>query len=179
MFIIIIIFIINDNIINIRQVGADTLVFVKKEGLRKHLDYTVGGATPLYYLFRTQGNLVRTMHITLEFMSKVLGNSWTTFSFTVRAKPGDIYDRVLEEFIHQTPSERTTTKGKIKTIADKLRTEEQRTYLKCFEEFDKTVKEKDKDSIVGVAWNAYHPPPTVKVPPLDMLCNLSQALLLF
>ena len=159
--------------------GADTLVFAKKEGLKKHPDYTVEGASPLYYLFRLDGSFMKNMHITLEILSKVLGNSWTTFSFTVRAKPGDIYDRVFEEYRHQTPSERTTTKGKIKTIPDKLRTEEQRTYLKCFEEFDKTVKEKEKNSIVGVAWNAYHPPPTVKVPPLDMLSNLSQALLLF
>ena len=159
--------------------GADTLVFVKKEGLKKHLDYTVDGASPLYYVFKLDGSLMKTMHITLEILSKVLGNSWTTFSFTVKAKPGDIYDRVFEEYSHQSPSDRTTTKGKIKTIPDKLRTEEQRTYLKCFEEFDKTVKEKEKDSIVGVAWNAYHPPPTVKVPPIDMLSNLLQALLLF
>ena len=68
------------------------------------------------------------------------------------------------------------TKGKIKTIADKQRTEEQKTYLKCFEEFNQTMKEKEKDSIVGVAWNAYHPPPTVKVPTLDMLSSLLQAL---
>ena len=158
--------------------GADTLVFAKKEGLKKHLDYTVEGASPLYYLFRTEGTLMKNSHITLEILSKVLGNSWTTFSFTVRAKPGDIYDRVFEEFRNQSTSERTMTKGKIKTIGDKDRTEEQRTYLKCFEEFNQTVKEKEKDSIVGVAWNAYHPPPTVKVPPIDMLSNLLQALLL-
>ena len=158
--------------------GADTLVFVKKEELKKHPDYTVEGVTPLYYLFRTDGAFMRTSHITLEVLSKVLGNSLTTFSFTAKAKPGDIYDRVFEEYSNQTPSERTTTKGKIKTIPDKLRTEEQKTYLKCFEEFNQTVKEKEKDSIVGVAWNAYHPPPSVKVPPLDMLSNLLQALLL-
>ena len=75
--------------------GADTLVFVKKEGLKKHLDYTVEGASPLYYLFLQEGNIVRTMHITLEILSKVLGNSWTTFSFTVKPKPGDLYDRVF------------------------------------------------------------------------------------
>ena len=158
--------------------GADTLVFAKKEGLKKHPDYRVEGASPLYYLFRLDGSFMKNMHITLEILSKVLGNSWTTFSFTVKAKPGDIYDRVYEKYSLQTPSERTTTKGKIKTIPDKDRTEEQKTYLKCFEEFDKTVKEKDKDSIVGVAWNAYNPPPTVKVPPIDMLSNLLQALLL-
>ena len=152
--------------------GADTLVFAKKEGLKKHPDYTVEGAIPLYYLFRTDGVYMRTSHITLEALSKVLGNSLTNFSFTVKAKPGDIYDRVFEEYRNQTPSERTMTKGKIKTIADKQRTEEQKTYLKCFEEFNQTVKELDKDSIIGVAWNAYLPPPTVKVPPLDMLSNL-------
>ena len=158
--------------------GADTLVFAKKEGLKKHPDYMVEGAIPLYYLFRTDGTLMKNSHITLEVISKVFGISLTNFSFTVKAKPGDIYDRVYEEYSLQTPSERTTTKGKIKTIPDKDRTEEQKTYLKCFGEFNQTVKEKEKDSIVGVAWNAYHPPPTVKVPPLDMLCNLMQALLL-
>ena len=155
-----------------------TLVFVKKEGLKKHPDYMVEGANPLYYMFRLDGCFMKTSHITLEVLSKVLGNSLTTFSFTAKPKAGDIYDRVFEEFRNQTPSGRTMTKGKIKTIADKDRTEEQRTYLKCYEEFSQTMKEKEKDSIVGVAWNAYHPPPTVKVPPLDMLCNLLQALLL-
>ena len=173
-----IIIIINDNITNIRQVGADTLVFVKKEGLKKHPDYTMEGASPLYYTFRIDGAFTRTSHITLEILSKVLGNSLTTFTFTVKAKPGDIYDRVFDEYRSQTPLEITMTKGKIKTIADKQRTEEQKTYLKCFEEFNQTMKELDKNSINRVAWNAYSPPPTVKVPPLDMLSNLLQALLL-
>ena len=159
--------------------GDDTLVFVKKEGLKKHLDYTVDGASPLYYLLRLDGPFMKTMHITLENLSKVLGNSLTTFSFTSVPKAGDIYDRVLAEYRGQTPLERTTTRGKIKTIADKDRTEDQKTYLKCFEEFNQTLKELDKKNIDGVAWNAYHPPPTVKVPPLDMLSNLLQALLLF
>ena len=159
--------------------GANTLVFVKKEGLKKHPDYTMEGANPLYYLFRNDGVYMRTSHLTMEILSKVLGNSLTNFTFAQKPKPGDIYDRVFEEFRNQSTSERTMTKGKIKTIGDKDRTEEQRTYLKCFEEFNQTVKEKDKDSIVGVAWNAYHPPPTVKVPPIDMLSNLLQALLLF
>ena len=159
--------------------GADTLVFAKKEGLKKHPDYTVEGAIPFYYLFKTDGLYMRTSHLTLETLSKVLGNSLTTFSFTAKPKAGDIYDRVLEEYRRQSPYDRTMTKGKIKTIADKDRTEEQKTYLKCFEEFNQTMKELDKKNINGVAWNAYSPPPTVKVPPLDMLSNLLQALLLF
>ena len=159
--------------------GADTLVFVKKEGVKTYPDFRMDGANPLYYGFKTGGSYMKTQHITLEVLSKVIGNSLTNFTFTQKPKPGDIYDRVFEEYSHQTPSERTMTKGKIKTIADKDRTEEQRTYLKCYEEFSQTMKEKEKDSIVGVAWNAYHPPRTVKVPPLDMLCNLLQALLLF
>ena len=159
--------------------GADTLVFVKKEGLKTYPDFTVEGVNPIYYGFKTGGIYMKTMHITLENLSKVLGNSLTTFSFTSVPKAGDVYDRVLAEYRGQTPLERTTTRGKIKTIADKDRTEDQKTYLKCHEEFNQTLKELDKKNIDGVAWNAYHPPPTVKVPPLDMLSNLLQALLLF
>ena len=159
--------------------GADTLVFVKKEGVKMYPDFTVDGANPLYYGFKTIGSYMKTPHITLEILSKVLGNSLTTFSFTAKPKAGDSYDRVLEEYRGQSPLDRTTTRGKIKTIPDKDRTEDQKTYLKCFEEFNQTMKELDKNNINGVAWNAYHPPPTVKVPPLDMLCNLMQALLLF
>ena len=158
--------------------GADTLVFVKKEGVKMYPDFTVDGANPLYYGFKTGGSYMKTPHITLEILSKVLGNSLTTFSFTAKPKAGDSYDRVLEEYRGQSPLERTTTRGKIKTIADKDRTEDQKTYLKCFEEFNQTMKELDKNSINRVAWNAYSPPPTVKVPPLDMLSNLLQALLL-
>ena len=158
--------------------GADTLVFMKKEGWKKYPDFTVEGAEPLYFGFSVVGNYMRSLHRTLEILSKVLGNSLTTFSFTVKPKPGDLYDMVFEKFCRQTPLERTTTKGKIKSIADKDRSDEQRTYLKCFEEFNQNIKDMDKKNINGVAWNAYSPPPTVKVPPLDMLSNLLQALLL-
>ena len=154
--------------------GADTLVFVKKEGATTHPDYKVDGNTPQYFHFKTSGGLLKKMHDTLDMMSKCMEVVLTNFEYSTKPTQQDAFDLVDSFFKSMTETERVTARGRVRAIAPKERTSEQDTFLRCYD--DMANKSKNEKHVEGrsATWSAYSPPTATKVPPLSELINLNQ-----
>ena len=112
--------------------GADTLVFVKKEQTMNHPDYKVEGITPQYFHFRTSGGLLKKMHDTLDMMSKCMEVVLTNFEYSTKTTQQDTFDLVYSFFKSMTETERVTARGRVRAISTKERTNEQDIFLTCF-----------------------------------------------
>ena len=154
--------------------GADTLVFVKKEGFTGHPDYKVEGITPQYFYFSTNGGLLKKMHDTLDMMSKCMEVVLTNFEYSTKRTQQDTFDLVYSFFKSMTETERVTARGRVRAITTKERTNEQDIFLRCYD--DMANKSKNEKHVEGrsATWNAYSPPTATKVPPLSELINLNQ-----
>ena len=116
------------------KIGHDTLVFLKKKGYSKHPDYKIEDIIPQYFYFRTDGLYVRTMHTTLNMMSRCLEVALTNFEYSTKPTPQDAFDLVYSKFASMTEVERLTAKGRVKSIPAKERTKEQGIFLSCYED---------------------------------------------
>ena len=154
--------------------GADTLVFVKKELSASHPDYKVEGITPQYFHFSTSSGLLKKMHDTLDIMSKCMEVVLTNFEYSTKPTQQDAFDLVDSFFKSMTETERVTARGRVRAISTKERTNEQDIFLRCYD--DMANKSKNEKHVEGrsATWNAYSPPTATKVPPLSALINLNQ-----
>ena len=130
--------------------------------------------TPQFFVFKKGGALGRELDITLDIMAATMTATMSTFTFTDLVKEGELFDLVFDKFRGMSDDQRVTLKGKIKSITAKDHTDEQKVFLKCYDDFIAKIKVLKKTHGTGVAWSANSPPPTTVVAPLSELVNLEQ-----
>ena len=156
------------------QVGVDTLAFIVKKTQRLHPSYKMDNITPQFFVFKKGGQTCRELGITLNIMAATMTTTMSIFTLTDLVKEGELFDLVFDKFRDMNDEERVTMKGKIKSITAKDHTDEQKVFLKCYDDFIAKLKVMKNTHGTGVAWNAKSPPPTTIVAPLSELVNLEQ-----
>jgi len=130
--------------------------------------------TPQFFVFKKGGQTCRELGITLNIMAATMTTTMSIFTLTDLVKEGELFDLVFDKFRDMNDEERVTMKGKIKSITAKDHTDEQKVFLKCYDDFIAKLKVMKNTHGTGVAWNAKSPPPTSIVAPLSELVNLEQ-----
>ena len=156
------------------KTNENTLVFLKKEGFTGHPDYKVEGITPQYFYFSNIGALLKQMHVTLDMMSKCMDVALSNFEYSTKPTPQDAFDLVYSKFKSMTEVQRVTSRGRVKAIPPKERTNEQDIFLKCYDDMTNKCKNEKQAEGTSATWNAYSPPTATKVPPLSELIHLDQ-----
>ena len=148
------------------------LVFVRRSKGMVHLpSLIIDGFAPTHYGFRRDGGFARTMDITLQMIGKSMSACKTMIS--VRPPPAGEFSfqqiqSLLEPF---SPEEIETLKGEVHTLPAKQRSSFQNVFLRVLPNIMKVRALRDR---VGreLVFDAYTPPSTIKVPPLEHIMNL-------
>ena len=156
------------------QIGMDTLAFIVKKSQRLHPNYKMDNITPQFFVFKRGGHVNKELGITLDIMAATMTATMSIFTLTDLVKEGELFDLVFDKFRDMNDEERVTMKGKIKSITAKDHTDEQKVFLKCYDDFIAKLKVMKNTHGTGVAWNAKSPPPTTIVAPLSELVNFEQ-----
>ena len=151
--------------------GTGVLVYLRRaKGMRTLPDLVVDGVSPQHFGFRRDGDFMRSMDATLEKIGKSMSHCMTWIS--IRSPPSEFSFQQIQAALEPLSLEQIETmKGEVLAVSLKQRSSFQTVFMRVLPQILKVRALRDR---LGreLVFDAYSPPPSVKVPPLEHIMNL-------
>ena len=151
--------------------GKGVMVFIRRRaGMKKLPDLIINDIVPLHFQFRRTGAFLRSLDATLECFSQTLCETMT--NLVVKVPPSAFsFEQIMTGVSKLTQDQLETLRGEALVRPQKERSEFQSAFLRVFGQINKV---RDLNDRVGkeLVFNAFAPPSTIKIPPLENIIDM-------